>query len=120
MDYLEAYHLALDLVKKAGFELHTASAQSEACYYVHPGRRPYLLRIAQHSQKRLPVGLSMTVSKVTFATSHDFSERYVRSALALAIGRYFMDEPKPSRYYGKKGTWECASTQSAESAGKPI
>lgn len=106
MSPLEAYHLALDLIKKAGFELHTASAKSEACYYFHPARKPYLLRIAQHRQKRPDIAHSMTVAKITFSTKHDFSERYVRSGLALAIGRYFMDEPPPSRYYGKKGTWE--------------
>ena len=103
MNYLEAYHLALDLVKKAGFELHTASAKSEACYYFHPARKPYLLRIAQHKQKRSEMGLSLTIAKVTFSTKHDFSEKYVRSALALGIGRYFLDDPRPSQYYtGKK------------------
>jgi hypothetical protein len=106
MNHLDAYHLALSLIKKAGFELHTASAQSEACYYFHPSRKPYLLRIAQHRQKRSHMGMSNTVAKVTFSTKHDFSQQYVRSALALAIGRYFLDDPKPSEYYGKKGTWE--------------
>lgn len=106
MNYLEAYHLALDLIKKAGFELHTVSARSEACYYFHPARKPYLLRIAQHRKSKSNIGLSNTVAKVTFSTKHDFSNQYVRSALALAIGRYFMDDPKPSEYYGKKGTWE--------------
>ena len=110
MNSLDAYHLALDLVKKAGFEFHTASQKSEACYYFHPARKPYLLRIAQHRQKKPEMGLSNIVAKLTFSTEHGFSEQRVRNALALAIGHYFLTEPKPSRYFGKKGTWEGEST----------
>lgn len=108
MDHLDAYHFALDLVKKAGFKLHTPSMQSEACYYYHPAREPLLLRIATHSQKRGGMGLSGVVARVTYSPKdkHDLSEEHVRNLLAMAIGRYFMDEPKPSRYYGKRGTWE--------------
>jgi hypothetical protein len=108
MTHLEAYHLALDLVKKAGFKLHQASMQSEACYYYHPAREPLLLRVATHSSKRGAMGLTGVVAKVTYSPKdkHDLSEAHVRNLLAIAIGRYFMTDPKPSRYYGKRGTWE--------------
>jgi hypothetical protein len=108
MKYLDAYNLALDLVKKAGFKLHTASMQSEACYYFHPSRAPLLLRIATHSSKRGAMGLSGVVARVTYSPRDkaDLSEEHVRNLLAMAIGRYFLDDPKPSRYYGKRDTWE--------------
>jgi len=109
MDYLEAYHMGLDLVKKAGFELHTVSAKSEACYYSHPMRKPLLLRVATHGSKHSPMGLrSTTVARATFSHKerHAFSEVHVRNVIAMAIGLYFIEEPRPSKYYGRKGTWE--------------
>lgn len=108
MTYLEAHHMALDLVKKAGFILHTSSGVSEACYYYHPARRPLLLRIATHAFKGGPIGLrGLVVAKATYSRKelHPFSEAHVNNVLAMAIGRYFLGEPKPANYYGKKGTW---------------
>lgn len=109
MDHAEAHHLALDLVKKAGFVLSTASSRSEACYYYHPARAPLLLRIATHSSKRAPMGLQgRIIAKATFSSrdTHPFSEAHVENVVAMAIGRYFITDPRPSEYKGKRGTWE--------------
>ena len=113
MDPLDAYHLALELVKKAGFTLHTASMQSEACYYSHRDRHPLLLRVATHSSKRSPIGLrANTVAKVTISPQdrgildEQHGAQHVENMVAIGIGRYFLKEPKASNYHGKKGTWE--------------
>ena len=109
MDYLEAYHLAQRLIKKAGFRLATVSGRSEACYYTHPFREPLLLRLATHPQKKGLIGLrSTTVARLTFSPRDpsDFTDQHVHNLLSMAIGRYFLDDPKPSDYFGRKGTWE--------------
>lgn len=123
MTYLEAYHLGLALVKKAGFELAQVSKISETCYYTHPARRPYLLRVSTHTSKRGPMGLqSNTLARATFSRkdTHEFSEMHVNNVIAMAIGRYFIGDPKPSNYYGRKGTWEhsavASGTQGASDA----
>jgi hypothetical protein len=108
LDNREAFHYALELVKKAGFTLVTASSKTEACYFVHPQRDPYQLRIAMHKRKRAPVGMTPILSKVTILPSdrHGYSEEHTENLVAMAIGRYFLADPKPSEYYGKRGTWE--------------
>lgn len=109
MNYEDAYHMAQDLVKKAGFELHQVSRISDTCYYTHPQRRPLLLRLGTHTSKHAPMGLKAnTLAKATFSrkSSHGFSESHVRNVVAMAIGLYFLQDPKPSEYYGRKGTWE--------------
>lgn len=58
MDPLDAYHRALELVKKAGFELANASMQSETCYYTHSQRQPLLLRIFDAQLQALADGLA--------------------------------------------------------------
>jgi hypothetical protein len=109
MTNVEAYHFAQELVKKAGFALHVASMRSEACYYSHPARAPLLLRLATHKSKRSLIGMrASTVARLTLRDNagHYYSEEHVRNMLAMAIGRYFMNDPRPSEYFGKKGTWE--------------
>jgi hypothetical protein len=107
VNYLEAYHMAIELVKKAGFELHTVSMRSDTCYYTHPQRRGLLLRLGTHSSKKSPIGLRNVISKATFSRKdiHHFSEKHVRNQVMLAIGRYFIEDPKLSDYQGKRGTW---------------
>lgn len=123
MTPLEAYHLALDLVKKAGFTLHTASMRSEACYYSHPARHPLLLRVATHVSKRPPMGLQAnTVARVTISPQDrgllddHHAPLHVENMVAIGIGRYFLKEPKASKYFGKKGTWENIDNAAATAA----
>jgi hypothetical protein len=109
MNPIEALHVAMELVKKAGFILSTASSKSEACYYFHPARPEYLLRLSNHPSKKSPIGMrAKTISKATFSRKeiYPFSQEHVENLVAMAIGRYFINEPKPSNYKGKRGTWE--------------
>lgn len=106
---LDAYHLALDMIKAAGFTFVVASSKSEACYYSHPARHPLLLRIGMHKQKHELMGLKGRVlAKCTFSPKDPtpWTEGHVRHRLAMAIGLYFLVEPKPIVYHGKRGTWE--------------
>ena len=127
MDPLDAYHLALDLMKKAGFTLHTASRQSEACYYSHPSRHPLLLRVAMHPSKKSPMGLQAnTLARVTISphdrglTDEHHGPLHVENLVAIGIGRYFLKEPKPSNYIGKKGTWEHLAVHGASGEGHAL
>ena len=108
IDYLEAYHLAVDLVKSAGFAFSHASMQTETCYYSHPARHPLLLRISTHRSKKSPIGLNNVVARMTFTakdTVH-LNADLVTSRVKWEIGEYFLATPRPSRYHGKRGTWE--------------
>lgn len=108
IDNMTAYHLAIDLVKRAGFQFKNASLTSESCYYFHPGRGPdRLLRLSAHKSKKSPVGLSSVCARVSFTPNDPYhTEINVYNKVAFAIGRYFLEEPAPTRYYGKRGTWE--------------
>lgn len=110
IDHLDAYHLAIELVKKAGFEFSHASMSTESCYYVHPARRPYLLRVSAHKTKHSPIGLNNVVARVSFTKGEEkhgiHTERNVLNRVTWAVGQYFLNEPAPTRYYGKRGTWE--------------
>jgi hypothetical protein len=108
IDHLTAYHLAIDLVKRAGFQLFQAASVSESCYYFHPGRgRDRLLRLSAHKSKKAPIGLSNICARATFTPKDPYhTEINVYNKVAFAIGRYFLEEPPPSRYAGKRGTWE--------------
>lgn len=114
IDYLEAYHLAIELVKKAGFEFGHASMSTESCYYFHPARRPYLLRISAHKSKQSPIGMNNVIARVSFTRGEDkhgiHTEKNTLNRITWAIGQYFLNEPKPSRYLGKRGTWENDTT----------
>lgn len=89
-------HRAADMLKRAGFEFHCASMKTEACYYCWPGKKS-LLRVAAHSKKERPPGLSHVAAKVTFngtcLSEPGFmrvADHKVETMVALAIGRYFL------------------------------
>jgi hypothetical protein len=105
---LDAYHLAIELVKRAGFQFAFAAMRSESCYYFHPGRgRDRLLRLSAHSSKHSPMGLNNVCARVSFTPNDPYhTKKNVYSRVAFAIGRYFMEEPPPSQYKGKRGSWE--------------
>lgn len=106
IDHLTAYHLAIDLVKKAGFTLAHVSMNSESCYYSHPARHPLTLRLSTHRNKS-PIGLSNVVAKMTFSARDLYlTPTQVRNMVTWAVGSYFVRDPAPSRYHGKRGTWE--------------
>lgn len=107
IDHLAAYHLAIDLLKTAGFQLSNVSLRSETCYYWHPGRdKDHLLRVSTHASKKSPMGLSKVCAKVAFSPKAIHTEFGVRQHVTFAIGRYFLNEPPPSRYLGKRAEWE--------------
>ena len=110
IDNLTAYHLAIELVKRAGFQFAFASMRSESCYYFHQGRgRDRLIRLSTHKSKHSPVGLNNVCARVSFTPGDPYhTEVNVYNKIAFAIGRYFMEEPPTSVYKGKKGTWEQA------------
>lgn len=108
IDYLDAFHLATDMVKSAGFQFSHSSMQTETCYYCYPARHPLLLRISTHKSKKPPIGLNNVVARMTF-TSNDtthLNADLVESRVKWAIGEYFLASPRPTRYQGKRGTWE--------------
>jgi len=125
INYLEAYHLALELVKKAGFEFSHAAMQTESCYYWHPARKPYLLRVSAHRSKHSPIGLNNVIARVSFTSGEDkhglHTEKNTLNRVTWAIGQYFLNDPRPSDYKGKKGTWgRCEHSQSDENVGSQI
>jgi len=110
LTYLDAYHMAIELVKKAGFTLHHASIQTESCYYVHPARAPLLLRLSAHKSKHSPIGLNGVVARASFTKGEEKHGHHtpanVRNRVTWAIGQYFLNDPQETRYRGKRGTWE--------------
>jgi hypothetical protein len=110
--YLEAYHLAIELVKKAGFEFSHAAMSTESCYYRHPARAPYLLRVSAHKSKHSPIGMRHVVARVSFTRGEEkhgmHTPTNTLNRVTWAIGQYFLNDPKPSEYKGKRGTWEHA------------
>lgn len=107
LDHVSAREHAAALLKKAGFRLHQVSQRSTSAYYVHPAREPYLLRVSDHPSKRDIMGLPNTVSRLTISPKNQYlTEVHVENLVVNAIGRYFLSDPKPTRYYGKRGTWE--------------
>lgn len=115
IDNITAYHLAIDLVKQAGFVLDHVSMQSETCYYRHPAvKKGRLLRVSTHRSKGGRIGFNGVVSKVTCGPRDmHLNPTTVKNQVITAIGRYFLTEPKPSEYRGKRGTWEKASSAQA-------
>lgn len=102
---IEAYDLALSLMKRAGFVLDHVSRISETCYFHHPARKPLLLRASTHKSKKSPIGLNDVVARVTFTnkdTTH-LNEKYVFDRVTWAIGQYFLADQKPTRYQRKHG-----------------
>jgi hypothetical protein len=107
LDHITARECAVALLRKAGFKLHQVSQSSTSVYYLHPAREPYLLRVSDHRSKRDLIGLPFTVARLTISPKDQYlTEHHVENLVVSAIGRYFLGDPKPTRYYGKKGTWE--------------
>lgn len=107
IDAHAAYDLARAMAKKAGFRLHHVPPNSESCYFEHPSRPGFLLRLSMHRSKRSPIGLNSVVSRASFSSKTDhWSEFAVYCQMRHAIGDYFLRDPEPSRYKGKRGTWE--------------
>lgn len=107
-DYIAALQLATELVKRAGFVLDYVSMNSESCYYRHPSlKKGRLLRISSHRSKGCVIGHGGVVSKVTCSRKNmHLNPTSVENQVIYAIGRYFLTEPKPSEYRGRRGTWE--------------
>lgn len=105
---MDAYDMAIALVKKAGFILDHVALQTETCYYRHPSiKKGRLLRVSTHRSKGGRIGLNGVVSKVTCSPNDmHLNPSSVENQVIHAIGRYFLTEPKPSEYRGKRGTWE--------------
>lgn len=108
IDHLVAYHLAIDLVKRAGFQFAFAAMRTESCYYFHPGRgRDRLLRLSAHKSKHSPIGLNGICARASFSPKcKTHTETNVYNQVAFAIGRYFMEEPPPTKYLGKRCDWD--------------
>ena len=115
LDHIAAREHAATLLRKAGFILHQTSLNSTSTYYLHPAREPYLLRVADHPSKGQVIGLPNTVAKLTISPKDKYlTECHVENLVVMAIGRYFLSDPKPSRYFGRKGTWENHEQASSE------
>lgn len=107
IEHMTAYNMAIDLVKQAGFVLDHVSGQTETCYYVHPSRPGHLLRVSAHKSKRSPIGMNGVVARLTFTKKDQtLCPSLVLNRVKWAIGEYFLNDPRPSRYQGKRGTWE--------------
>lgn len=108
INYLTAYHMAIELVKRAGFQFAFSAMKTESCYYFHPGRgRNYLLRLSAHKSKHSPIGLNNVCARVSFPPKClVFTKKSVYNAVALAIGTYFLEDPPPSKYQGKRCDWD--------------
>jgi hypothetical protein len=107
ISHMAAYDMAIELVKKAGFQLDHVSRQTETCYFYHPSRRPLLMRVSAHKNNGSPLGLNNVLARVSFSYGeHMFTPTIVTNRVTWAIGQYFLGDPRPSKYKGKKGTWE--------------
>jgi hypothetical protein len=101
-------------LKAAGFEVVTVSMKTEAVYFRLPGRHG-VLRVSAHQAKKGFIGLDYIAARLTFhgnrfdghTTLHCSPEK-IDTMIALAIGQYVLRSatPQPSRYQGKRGTWE--------------
>ena len=109
IDSHTAYNMAIDLLKRAGFELAFVARQTESCYYEHSSRRSRYMRVSMHRSKKSPIGLNGVAARLTFTLADEkitMTEKTVTNRVKWAIGEYFMHEFKTSQYRGKRGTWE--------------
>jgi hypothetical protein len=103
LDHIAAREHAVQLLRKAGFALDQVSNNSTSVYYYHPARAPLLLRVSDHPSKDAPVGLSRTVARLTISPKDQYlTEHHIQNLVINAIGRYFLLDPKPSRYDGPR------------------
>lgn len=104
LDHIAAREHAVALLKRAGFCLHQVANNSTSAYYYHQARAPFLLRVADHASKGAPIGLwDKTVARLTISPKDKYlTTVHVENLVANAIGRYFLNEPRPSQYAGPK------------------
>ncbi len=111
---LDLCNRASDLLKSIGFERAYVSMKSEAVYFQYPGRHGFL-RVSMHRHHRGMIGQDNVVATLTFrGNAHDAASTLrcspdkIETMIHIAIGQYMVrsTEPKPSRYRGKRGTWE--------------
>lgn len=101
LDHISAREHAVSLLKKAGFRLHRISQNSTSAYYYHMARAPLLLRVADHPSKSAIMGMPHTVSRLTISPKDAYlTEKHVENLVVTAIGRYFLMDPKASKYDG--------------------
>jgi hypothetical protein len=108
IDHVTAQNLAIELLKRAGFILDHVALASESCYYYHPAiGKKRLVRVSTHRGKGRTIGKNGVVSKVTCGPRNmHATNKTIENQVIYAIGHYFLTEPKPSEYRGKRGTWE--------------
>lgn len=103
LEHTDAREHAAALLRRAGFQLHQVSQISTSTYYLHPARAPLLLRVADHPSKREPMGMANTVARLTISPKDQYlTEKHVENLVVTAIGRYFLMDPRPTRYDGPK------------------
>lgn len=128
MPVFEAHGRAIEALKSIGFQLRAVSQKSEACYFALPGRSA-VLRVATHRYKKSAIGLGPVVATLTFTDRGQRMPGHIRlsevafeNRLYLAVGQYLFrcQNPPPSRYKGKRGTWEQpTSMENAECPNSP-
>ncbi len=117
IDALTAFDFAISLAYQAGFNRSFVSMKTESCYFSHPGRDGVLMRLSMHRNKGSPMGMNNVVARATFAPSNShLSKYYVWNAMRFVIGDYFMRPIPPSKYKGKRGTWETDESKSCSQA----
>lgn len=98
---LEYCEYAAEKLRKAGFVLNYTSMKSEACYYEHPARKGYCIRIAAHrfsgaENRALPCDIAKTLVSITFSPGC-FSEApkswdAIDTIIYKAVGEYFVKD----------------------------
>lgn len=91
---------------QAGFVLRYASMKSEACYYEHPARKGFAVRVAIHSfgrtdQRNLPSDFPITMASITFnPKSFKVTPRSweaIDKIIYHEVGKYFINQTIPER-----------------------
>ena len=110
LTYIQAHQLAVELVRKAGFQFQHASRKDESCYYYHPARAGdairdrCLLRLSTHKKNKPRIGVigtGIVISSASFTESdeqHKLTSVLVENRVKWAIGHYFIADPKPSNF----------------------
>lgn len=107
IDAFAAYDYAIALAYRAGFTRAFVSMKTESCYFTHAGRPGVLMRLSMHKNSKSPMGLNNVVARAAFAPKNSHLSQYmVWNTMRFVIGDYFIRPVPPSKYRGKKGTWE--------------
>lgn len=101
---------AAEKLRAAGFVLNYISMKSEACYYEHPARKGYVIRVAAHRYSRtedklLPHHIGKMIACITFApgcfNNIPKSWEAIDAVIYKAVGQYFIKD-LPSRLRQKE------------------